>query len=770
MPRILRFTLTAILLTSPARPQEIHPSIHETESAFYAAHPEKIARLFPKAAKDAELQKAASLSNVVYGFHPYWQDGAESNYYFSLLTHLAYFSGDIDPATGGFSSTYSWSSANVVTEAQKWGVKVHFCVTLFSSHATLLNNNTSRQNLINNIISQINLRGADGCNVDFESMSTSVADSFRTFIYQLGTALEGQGKELAVELPAVDWSTGGVMFGTTFFAATSSVVDYYFLMAYDYYWSGSANAGPVAPLTTGTSSYHVMRSINTYLSKGAPASKLIAGFPYYGYDWPVTSNTRMAATTGTGRSRTYSVIKTNYIDTIALGNQFFDATYNTPWYRYQPSGSWRQCWYDDSTSLAMKYDSVKARSLAGTGMWALGYDGTYTELWRLLKTKFASQPNPAFTILDDFESSVGHFNRTPTWSGSTAGISAASAASWTNDAANDGLGSLTVVLKDSTAISTAWTVRLLSGSGSRSSNVPLSSTGYIGLWLKTSSAPSGSQVAVTIDDRSTETELSSRQTVLNDGQWHLYQWNMTGGGWTSFAGGNGALDSSVVSLDAIMFYAPNTASDWSLWVDDVAHNPSGPLPVQLLTFRATASGTGALLQWTTAAEVNCYGFEVERRTVTGGSAMPGDWVRVGFVEGSGTSASPHEYSYTDAGLFPGRYVYRIKQIDRTGAVRYYGDAEVEILGVPNTLMLTDNYPNPFNPSTTVRFTVGSDGRAVLKVLNAIGQQIAELFNGQATAGRYYEVQFAGNSLSSGIYYCSLESNGRRVVKKMVLLK
>lgn len=781
------FFLGTVFLTAQ---QEQVKSSHQREWEFYQQHPELVGTtvVAPSLAKRSDLMKAQIMNKVVYGFHPYWQNGSESNYYFSLLTHLAYFSADVDASTGNFSSTHSWSTANVVTLAKQYGVKVHLCLTLFSNHSTLLNSTTAKNNLIQNTLTQLALRNADGVNIDFESMSETVRDSFRTFMKQFGDTLKARGYEFVIELPAVDWSTGsdGIgIFDATFFSTLNSVVDYYFAMLYDYWWSGSSTAGPNSPLqsSTVTSSWHVLRSINTHLSRGCPANKFIAGFPNYGHDWPVASNARMASTTGTASSRTYTVIKNDYIDTIAASNQFFDATYNVPWYRYISGGTWRQCWYDDSLSWAKKFDSIKTKNVAGTGMWALGYDGTEPELWGALKTAFAQTPNPAHTSLDNFESGVGRFTTSPTFSGSTVGISTASTSGWTNDVANNGWGSLQVVLKDNTSSASDWTVRHLSGSGNRSNNTQFSKSGYIGFWMKTSAAPTGAQVALTIDDQrngsSDITELSSKQNVNNDGQWHLYEWNLQGSGWTSFAGGNGLLDSATLSLDAIMFYAPNGSSDWTLYLDDVSHNSAGPLPVELDRLHAFNNKLNVHVQWSTATETNNYGFDVERaltslsnQTVGTGSALSGKWQKIGFVEGAGTTSSPRSYSFVDQVSHPGTYRYRLRQIDRDGQYRYSPEMVVTISGYPEEYSLLQNFPNPFNPITTIQFTV-PDGarneRVQVKLYDALGREVAVLADGIRSPG-VYSVQFDGSSLASGVYFYTLRAGSFSATKKMQLMK
>ena len=91
-------------------------------------------------------------------------------------------------------------------------------------------------------------------------------------------------------------------------------------------------------------------------------------------------------------------------------------------------------------------------------------------------------------------------------------------------------------------------------------------------------------------------------------------------------------------------------------------------------------------------------------------------------------------------------------------------------GVATTFDLSQNYPNPFNPSTVIQFTVHSNGRAVLKVFNVLGQEVATLFNGVATAGVSRQVEFNASNLASGIYFSRLEFGGKMLVKKMLLLK
>jgi len=89
--------------------------------------------------------------------------------------------------------------------------------------------------------------------------------------------------------------------------------------------------------------------------------------------------------------------------------------------------------------------------------------------------------------------------------------------------------------------------------------------------------------------------------------------------------------------------------------------------------------------------------------------------------------------------------------------------------VPEVSALTGNYPNPFNPSTTIDFALSQDGPMSLKVYDIRGAQVAKLAQGYHDAGNY-SVSFSGEGLSSGTYFYVLEAGSFRQVKRMIYLK
>ena len=228
-----------------------------------------------------------------------------------------------------------------------------------------------------------------------------------------------------------------------------------------------------------------------------------------------------------------------------------------------------------------------------------------------------------------------------------------------------------------------------------------------------------------------------------------------GSAWTDMGGvTSGSAPTYTTTLTSVASFSPWTIGN------------SGSLPVEMTSFTAVLQGTSALLKWSTATETNNSGFQIER-SVDGS----GVWAEVAFVNGAGTSSSPKTYSYEDKNLAPGKYVYRIKQIDNDGKFKYYTATMPKVdAGVSTTLQLCGNYPNPFNPTTNMQFSVPQDGYASLKVYNVLGQEVATLFSGMAKAGHYIPATFNASRLASGIYLARLQYSGKSLVQRMLLTK
>ncbi len=216
----------------------------------------------------------------------------------------------------------------------------------------------------------------------------------------------------------------------------------------------------------------------------------------------------------------------------------------------------------------------------------------------------------------------------------------------------------------------------------------------------------------------------------------------TGAGWNS----------SVWHMDAGI----NDGYPYLAW-----QNPGGTLlPVELSSLTAVETAEGIRLRWTTSTEVDNFGFEVERNVV-------GDWEKLGFIDGHGTTSSPHEYSYLDTKV-TGDVSYRLKQIDRSGAFTYSAVVTLNVKR-PNGIALLQNHPNPFNPSTTIRFDIPTAISVKLEVFDVVGRHVATMVDEEMSAGRHTAV-FDGLNLPSGVYVTRLSAGGSVQFMRMQLLK
>lgn len=179
-----------------------------------------------------------------------------------------------------------------------------------------------------------------------------------------------------------------------------------------------------------------------------------------------------------------------------------------------------------------------------------------------------------------------------------------------------------------------------------------------------------------------------------------------------------------------------------------------PLPVELVSFSGSSSDKDIQLRWVTVSEVNNYGFEVERKQLQPVNAPgSGEWVTVGFVQGHGNSYAEKRYSFSDQVTGRGIYTYRLKQIDADGSFTYSGSIQIETGALPGTYQVGQNFPNPFNPSTSLRFSLPVPSEVIIGLYTAGGELIADLVSSDFEAGTHLlNFNLASYQLSSGVYF------------------
>lgn len=189
------------------------------------------------------------------------------------------------------------------------------------------------------------------------------------------------------------------------------------------------------------------------------------------------------------------------------------------------------------------------------------------------------------------------------------------------------------------------------------------------------------------------------------------------------------------------------------------------VPVELLAFTASVRNSEVELLWSTASELNNMGFEIERSIDN-----PDNFITVGFVDGKGSSTEINYYSFFDNPQLSGvnQIYYRLKQIDFDGTFSY-SDVVTVNFDVPAEFVLSQNFPNPFNPSTRISYFVSQESFVNIKVHDFLGREVKTLVGENQPIGSY-DVVFDASNLPSGTYFCTMIAENFSDTKKMIVLK
>jgi len=333
------------------------------------------------------------LSRTVFGFFPSWLNSESiiQNIRFDLLTHIGIFSFDVD-SSGNLSKLNSWPWKKLIHLAKQNQVKLILTITSSDSAIIhkILSDKISQNKLFSNITNILIADSLQGVNVDFENLSDhDKSVPINSFLRNFKDSLMNVNRdfELSFASPAVNW-------GYWDFPGLAQSCDYLFIMCYDYFGSWSSESGPSSPFS-GALPY-TSHNVKTTISddyKNVDPQKLILGVPYYGNLWQTKSKDPYSIIDSVSgkwiKSINYNEIAASYFNK----EKVWDTISETPFIRWQDASSWYQLWYDDDTSLGLKYDFAVKNNLKGIGIWALGYDNGRQELWNEIESKFLLPSN-----------------------------------------------------------------------------------------------------------------------------------------------------------------------------------------------------------------------------------------------------------------------------------------------------------------------------------------------------------------------------------------
>lgn len=315
-------------------------------------------------------------------WHPVYSKGANSE----IITILSTTKGvDVVSPTwfelkDNKGNIASLASTDYVTYAHDHGVEVWALLKNFAlSNGNVdtnyvLTHTSSRQNLVNQIVSQALQYNLDGINVDFEGISESeLGDAYIQFLRELSIKCENNDIVLSTAV-AIPTSFNGVYK----YSEQADFVDYVCMMAYDQHWGQASGEGSVASLDW------VEESVKNILAEGIPSDQLLLGVPFYSKLWNLTPTSdeddedvsyiigfKNLGLTSAKNWMNENISSPEWLDECG---QYYGETVK--------AGVTYKMWLEDATSIEEKLKVMQEYKLAGAAFWSSDLDNT--SIWEVI--------------------------------------------------------------------------------------------------------------------------------------------------------------------------------------------------------------------------------------------------------------------------------------------------------------------------------------------------------------------------------------------------
>jgi PKD repeat protein len=262
---------------------------------------------------------------------------------------------------------------------------------------------------------------------------------------------------------------------------------------------------------------------------------------------------------------------------------------------------------------------------------------------------------------------------------------------------------------------------------------------------------------------------------------------------------NGTLIDDTEQLVAGFQYRSFQNADGS-WIHNISYTDATPgymdndqsLAVELMSFATVPTENSISLKWETGSEINNLGFYILRSISKDGFyEMIASYQTDFDLKGQGNSPSEKKYQFTDQNVEHNvTYWYKLVDVDFSGVETHHGPIlgkiayiaenlfQVDYGVIPQHFMLHDNYPNPFNMTTSIHIDIPDNDFnneiININIYNLLGKKVSELYRGPLSPGKYRlhwdGKNHSGNDMASGLYILSFQSQSYFSSKKMILLR
>ncbi len=210
---------------------------------------------------------------------------------------------------------------------------------------------------------------------------------------------------------------------------------------------------------------------------------------------------------------------------------------------------------------------------------------------------------------------------------------------------------------------------------------------------------------------------------------------------------------------------------------------SQTLPVQMSSFTSIALNNNIVqLQWITESEINLFGYNVFRSIVKNTQTMERQNFSLISMNEAVSEGTQNTYRYTDPSpKADGDYYYWLERCEFDGTSTLFGPLTVKIASnqssepeIPVVTELKNAYPNPFNPSTYINYSLKETQKVCIEIFNVKGEKVRTLVHENQSAGRY-RLEWNGKdsknkTVGTGVYFYKMKTPHYTSIKKMMMLK
>lgn len=321
---------------------------------------------------------------MVFGYVAWWVPEVAQGDGLANVDRLKFMEFKVGPE-GKVVDKSGWPEkwADLRGQAALRGIPIDLAYTLFSpaDFNALFSSTERTKRLQKEMLEQVQRDSVAGIHLDVEIFSPvqpKAAQRYREFVIDLGRQLKALPAPKALSV-FLNYAADQYIYD----AASLAGADHVIVQGYDAHWLGGDVAGPVSPLK-GPDAVTWTKMLATTQKLGLPPSRVLMGFPTYGYEWPVKPCSPRGTRVGKGEATTFG--RVNLLAAPAIRNSVMgrvlahggrhDWDVGSAYYMVDAhDGSCLVGWYEDWWTLESKLDWVEKEGLAGLAFFPLGYDG-----------------------------------------------------------------------------------------------------------------------------------------------------------------------------------------------------------------------------------------------------------------------------------------------------------------------------------------------------------------------------------------------------------